>query len=90
MGTRASFQNIILYSLDTRMYPFDSQNCSFVFPTWIHLGNVLQLLSYYDKMRFHDFEENGEWTIIASSSKSRYLHWDDYYIPRFHLGNISV
>ena len=70
-------------SLDTRMYPFDSQNCSLVFSTWMHLGNVVKLLSLYDQILFDDFEENGEWKIIATTSESKYLHWDGYYLPRF-------
>ena len=70
-------------SLDTRMYPFDNQKCSLVFSTWMHLGNVVKLFSLYDEIRFDDFEENGEWKIIATTSESKYLHWDGYYLPRF-------
>ena len=70
-------------SLDTRMYPFDSQKCSLVFSTWMHLGNAVKLFSLYDEILFDDFEENGEWKIISSTAKSSYLHGYDYNLPRF-------
>ena len=70
-------------SLDTRMYPFDSQNCSLVFSTWMHLGNVVKLLSLYDEILFDNLEENGEWKIISSTAKSSYLQGYGYNLPRF-------
>ena len=70
-------------SFDTRMYPFDRQNCSLKFTTWMHQGHVVKLISLYDEVLFDDFEENGEWKIVTSSAESGYLHGYGYFLPQF-------
>ena len=70
-------------SLDINLYPFDSQICSLIFSTWMHLDNVVTIFSLYDDIIFDDFEENGEWRIVSSRAESSLLLVDGDNLPRF-------
>ena len=71
-------------SLDTSMYPFDSQRCSIVFSAWMHFGHVVKLISLYDKILFDDFQGNGEWELVTSRAHSEYLiNPDGYLLPQY-------
>ena len=70
-------------SLNIKMYPFDNQQCSLMFATWMHVDNVVSLSSVSDEVEFDHFEENGEWDIVSTRTESRLVEEKRYSIPTF-------
>ena len=72
-------------SLNINMYPFDSQQCSLTFATWMHVNNIVSISSLSDEVQFDHFEENGEWDIVSTSAESEITKEDSYGVPTFRV-----
>ena len=72
-------------SLNINMYPFDSQQCSLIFATWMHVNNIVSIKSVSDEVQFDHFEENGEWDIVSTSAESEIIQEGDYGVPRLKV-----
>ena len=70
-------------SLQIRKYPFDKQQCSFKFGTWMHYDEVVTLTSVVDAIVQDGFLENGEWKIVSSRAKSNIVRVDGDGMPEY-------
>ncbi|XP_074036962.1 nicotinic acetylcholine receptor alpha 9 subunit isoform X3 [Leptinotarsa decemlineata] len=58
----------ILCVPDLTRYPFDTQNCTIRFGSWIHKGEELDLKFAKDILGTEELEPNGEWQLVSQSA----------------------
>ena len=55
---------------DVTYYPFDKQTCAFTFAGWGFYSDEMLLTTASDEWDITNYEPNGEWTIIETSSET--------------------
>jgi hypothetical protein len=63
---RSIFRSIC--NIDLKMFPFDRQNCSLSFGSWVYDSNMLNI-DFEDLIGFdmNDFEDSKEWRVFGTS-----------------------
>ncbi|XP_061189928.1 neuronal acetylcholine receptor subunit alpha-5-like [Saccostrea echinata] len=56
-------------SMDITHFPFDTQKCDIKFITWSHYADQIEITKSTNGIQFYEFEANGVWDIIDTSSK---------------------
>ena len=70
-------------SVNIKLYPFDNQQCTLVFSTWMHIDSMVVLSSISDRVSLATFEENGEWDVISTKAYADIAKHESYGIPKF-------
>ncbi|XP_062616602.1 neuronal acetylcholine receptor subunit alpha-6-like [Saccostrea cucullata] len=55
-------------SMDITNFPFDTQKCDIKFVTWSHFADQIEITKSTKGIQFYEFEANGVWDIIDTSS----------------------
>ncbi|XP_062604278.1 neuronal acetylcholine receptor subunit alpha-6-like, partial [Saccostrea cucullata] len=55
-------------SMDITNFPFDTQKCDIKFITWSHFADQIEITKSTNGIQFYDFEANGVWDIIDTTS----------------------
>ncbi|XP_062575374.1 neuronal acetylcholine receptor subunit alpha-6-like [Saccostrea cucullata] len=56
-------------SMDITHFPFDTQKCDIKFVTWSHFADQIEITKSTNGIQFYEFEANGVWDIIDTSSE---------------------
>ena len=70
-------------SVNIKLYPFDNQQCSLIFSTWMHIDSLVVISSISDRVSLATFEENGEWDVISTKTYADIAKQEDYGVPMF-------
>ncbi|XP_056397697.1 5-hydroxytryptamine receptor 3A-like [Hyla sarda] len=70
-------------SLNIYSFPYDTQNCSVTFTSWIHTALDIIVKPMEKQYRIKDFKStylnDGEWELVSSASEFTELHSDEIY-----------
>ena len=71
---------VSLCEVNIQMYPFDSQECSFWFGSWVYFNNIEGVLKT-SNIGMNAYQENGKWEVIGSYASSSLVQYDYYSQP---------
>lgn len=63
---------------DVTYYPFDKQECDFVYTAWGFKADEIMLTSTSDEWNMNEYGESGEWEIDSSSTETYTLNEQSY------------
>uniref|UniRef100_A0A8C4T0L4 5-hydroxytryptamine receptor 3A n=1 Tax=Erpetoichthys calabaricus TaxID=27687 RepID=A0A8C4T0L4_ERPCA len=78
-------------SLEMYAFPFDKQNCTLTFRSWLHTGNIINLAMWRSfeevKNDKRAFMNDGEWELVAIPARYEQLHMEttDYAQIQFNV-----
>ena len=60
-------------SIEMKQFPFDEQNCSFQFGSWLYDNSLLELVFYDDTADFNisEYIPNAEWDLVSHGAARR-------------------
>ncbi|KAM9846476.1 5-hydroxytryptamine receptor 3B [Aulostomus maculatus] len=74
-------QVVLACSLEMYAFPFDKQNCSLTFRSWLHSVKEIDLALWRSAEAITDdqreFMNNGEWELLSIPSRYWHVHQDD-------------
>ncbi len=67
--------------LDVMYFPFDKQNCSLIFGSWIHDSSGIIYNPESDQVRTENYIPSEEWTFISFTMKEERRMWGPWDFP---------